>query len=170
MLETWFHRRQKADDGNFCLGNLPSQMLPTVPIPTDIVVKQTRQAGCWLTVDIQTSFHSFLLLLVHLKLESKWTQGLEVAPIQSPNCADWHPKHLRVRISGCPPPGYQPLRRPTMRRESSLLFSNDKLKLSSNGGGERERQADRLRDKAQIAKFTDRAAQWGGFPASEKVG
>ena len=71
----------------------------------DIVVKQTGQAGCWLTVDIQTRFHSFLLLLVHLKLESKWTQGLEVAPIQSPNCADWHSKHLRVRISGCPPPG-----------------------------------------------------------------
>ena len=51
---------------------------------TDIVVvKQTGQAGCWPTVDIQTSFHSFLLLLVHLKLESKWTQGLKVAPIQS---------------------------------------------------------------------------------------
>ena len=72
---------------------------------TDIVVKQTGQAGCWPTVDIQTSFHSFLLLLVHLKLESKWTQGLEFAPIQSPNCTDWHSKHLRVRISCCPPLG-----------------------------------------------------------------
>ena len=76
---------------------------------TDIVVKQTGQAGCSLTVDIQTSFHSFLLLLVHLKLESMWTQGLEVAPIQSPNCADWHSMHVRVRISGCPPPGFHPL-------------------------------------------------------------
>ena len=72
---------------------------------TDIVVKQTGPAGCWHAVDIQTSFHSFLLLLVQLKLESKWTQGREVALIQSTNCADWHSKHLRVRISGCPPPG-----------------------------------------------------------------
>ena len=24
--------------------------------------------------------------------------------MQSPNCADWHSKHLRVLISGCPPP------------------------------------------------------------------
>ena len=56
---------------------------------TDRVVKQTGQTGCWLTVDIQTSFHSFLLLLVHLKLESKWTQGLELAPIQSHNCAEF---------------------------------------------------------------------------------
>ena len=66
---------------------------------------------CWPTVNIQTSFHSFLLLLVHLKLESKWTQALEVAPIQSPNCADWHSKHLRVKwvcINGCPPPASSP--------------------------------------------------------------
>ena len=67
--------------------------------------KQTGQEGCWHTVEIQTSFHSFLLLLVHLKLESKWTQGREVAQIQSTNCADWHSKCLRARISGCPPPG-----------------------------------------------------------------
>ena len=72
---------------------------------SDIVVKQTGQASWLPTVDIQTSFHSFLLLLVHLKLESKWTQGREVALIQSTNCADWHSKHLRVRISGCPPTG-----------------------------------------------------------------
>ena len=72
---------------------------------TDIVVKQTGREGCWHTVDIQTSFHSFLLLLVHLKLESKWTQGREVAQIQSTNCADWHSKRLRACISGCPPPG-----------------------------------------------------------------
>ena len=68
--------------------------------------KADRASRLLPTVDIQTSFHSFLLLLVHLKLGSKWTQGLEVAPIQSPNCADWHSKDLRVRISGCPPPGY----------------------------------------------------------------
>ena len=55
--------------------------------PTDIEVKQTGRAGCWISVDMHTSFHSFLLILVHLKLESKWTQGLEVGPIQSPNCA-----------------------------------------------------------------------------------
>ena len=43
-------------------------------IPTDIVVKQTGREGSWHTVDIQSSFYSFLLLLVHLKLESKRTQ------------------------------------------------------------------------------------------------
>ena len=43
------------------------------------------------------------MLLVHLKLESKWTRGREVALIQSTNCADWHSKHLRVFHSGCPP-------------------------------------------------------------------
>ena len=63
------------------------------------------------------------MLLVYLKLESKWTQGREVAQIQSTNCAskwtlgrevaqiqstncaDWHSKRLRARISGCPPLG-----------------------------------------------------------------
>ena len=82
---------------NICIAKRGSGVI------TDIVVKQTEQAGCWLTVDIQTSFHSFLLLRVHLKVESKWTQVLEVALIQSSHCADWHSKHLRVRISGCPP-------------------------------------------------------------------
>ena len=33
-----------------------------VDISTDIVVKQTGQAGFWPTVDIHISFHSFLLL------------------------------------------------------------------------------------------------------------
>ena len=56
--------------------------------------KQTRQAGSLLTVDIQTSFHLIFVLL-----------DLEVALIQSPHCADWHSKHLSVRISRCPPPG-----------------------------------------------------------------
>ena len=36
-----------------------------------------------------TTVHGLLIqtLLVHLKLESKWTQGREVAQIQSTNCA-----------------------------------------------------------------------------------
>ena len=56
--------------------------------------KQTSQAGCLLTVDIQTSFHLIFVLL-----------DLEVALMQSPHCADWCSNHLSVRISRCPPPG-----------------------------------------------------------------
>ena len=93
--------------------------------PTDIVVKKTGRAGCWPTVDIQTSFHSFLLLLVHLKLESKWTQGREVALIQSTNCADWHSKHLRVRISDCPPPGIE---KSTTRGVADLFLNLDTVR------------------------------------------
>ena len=96
-------RYSRSAGKNGCL-SLLFHASSVVVCSTDIVVKQTGREGCWHTIDIQTRFHSFLLLLVHLKLESKWTQGLEVAPIQSPNCADWHSKHLRVRISGCPPP------------------------------------------------------------------
>ena len=58
------------------------------PIPrTDSVLStnivQTRQAGNLLTVDIQTSFHLVIGIL-----------DMEVAPIQSANCADWPSKHL----------------------------------------------------------------------------
>ena len=62
-------------------------------LSTNIV--QTRQAGSLLTVDIQTSFHLIIGIL-----------DMEVAPIQSAHCADWRSKHLSVRISRCPPPGY----------------------------------------------------------------
>ena len=61
---------------------------------TDIEVKQTGREGSWHTVDIQTSFY-----LIFVILDS------EVAPIQFPNCADWHSKHLSVCISRFPPPG-----------------------------------------------------------------
>ena len=71
----------------------------------------------------QLAYCLYSVLLVHLKLESKWTQGREVAQIQSTNCASkwtqgrevaqiqstncayWHSKRLRACISGCPPPG-----------------------------------------------------------------
>ena len=50
---------------------------------TNIV--QTRQAGTLPTVDIQTSFHQIIGIL-----------DMEVAPIQSANCADWPSKHLSL--------------------------------------------------------------------------
>ena len=56
---------------------------------------QTRQAGSLLTVDTQTSFHLIFALF-----------DFGVSLIQSPHCADWHSKHLSVRICRCPPPGY----------------------------------------------------------------
>ena len=58
---------------------------------TDIVVKQTGLEGSWHTVDIQTSFY-----LIFVILDS------EVAPIQFPNCADWHSKHIYVVLTTLP--------------------------------------------------------------------
>ena len=48
-------------------------------------IVQTRQAGSLFTVDIQTSFHLIIGIL-----------DMEVAPIQSANCADWPSKHLSL--------------------------------------------------------------------------
>ena len=82
--------------------------MPTVDIQTSfhsflLLLVHLKLESKWTQGREVASFHSFLLLLVHLKLESKWTQGREVALIQSTNCADCHSKHLRVFHSGRPP-------------------------------------------------------------------